>query len=104
MTTLVMATVTSISWLSLRREQQTFRKELEQQAEILLDSLTVTTADALYLLDADFLEEIMTRLGAERVLVAGRVYEKEGRVIAVEMHYFYILLFDKYKNKPNESK
>ncbi len=82
MTSLVMATVTSVSWLSLRREQQTFRKELEQQAEILLDALAVTTADALYLLDADFLEDIMTQLGADRVLVAGRVYGKEGRAIA----------------------
>ncbi len=82
MTSLVMATVTSVSWLSLRREQQTFRKELEQQAEILLDALAVTTADALYLLDVDFLEEIMTQLGADRVLVAGRIYGKEGRAIA----------------------
>ncbi len=82
MTSLVIATVTSVSWLSLRREQQTFRQELEQQAEILLDALAVTTADALYLLDVDFLEEIMTQLGADRVLVAGRIYGKEGRAIA----------------------
>ncbi|MCA1992999.1 MAG: HAMP domain-containing protein, partial [Coleofasciculus sp. S288] len=82
MTTLVIMTVASVTWLSLHREQQTFRRELEQQAEILLDGVAVTTADALYILDADFLEEIMEQLGADRILVAGRVYGKEGRVIA----------------------
>lgn len=82
MTTLVIMTVGSVTWLSLHREQQSFRRELEQQAEILLDGLAVTTADALYILDADFLEEIMEQLGADQVLVAGRVYGKEGRVIA----------------------
>ena len=81
-TTLVVGVVASVTILSLYREQQTFRKELEQQAELLLETLSITTADALYLLDADFLEEMMEQLGEDRVLVAGRVYGKEGRIIA----------------------
>ena len=82
MTSLVIVAVASVTWLSLYREQQTFRKELEQQAQILLDTVAVTTSDALYLLDADFMEEIMEQLGADKVLVAGRIYEKEGRIVA----------------------
>jgi PAS domain S-box-containing protein len=82
MTTLVIVAVASVTMLSLHREQQTFRKELEQQAEILLNTLTVTTADPLYILDADFLEEIMEQLGRDKVLIAGKIYEKEGRLIA----------------------
>lgn len=82
MTSLVIVAVASVTWLSLHREQQTFRKELEQQAQILLDTVAVTTSDSLYLLDADFMEEIMEQLGADEVLVAGRIYEKEGRVVA----------------------
>ncbi len=81
-TTLVVGVVASVTMLSLYREQQAFRRELEQQAQLLLDALSVTTADALYLLDADFLEEIMERLGEEQVLAAGRIYGKEGRIIA----------------------
>jgi len=82
MTSLVIVAVASVTWLSLHREQQTFRKELEQQAQILLDTVAVTTSDSLYLLDADFMEEIMEQLGTDKVLVAGRIYEKEGRVVA----------------------
>ena len=82
MTSLVIVAVVSVTWLSLRREQQTFRKELEQQAGILLDALAVTTADSLYTLNADFMEEIMEQLGADQVLSAGRIYEKQGRIVA----------------------
>ena len=81
-TTLVVGVVASVTMLSLYREQQTFRRELEQQAELLLKTLSVTTADALYLLDADFLGDIMEQLGKDKILVAGRVYGKEGRIIA----------------------
>lgn len=81
-TTLVVGVVASVTMLSLYREQQTFRKELEQQAELLLETLSVTTADSLYLLDADFLEEIMEQLGEDEILAAGRVYGQEGRIIA----------------------
>ncbi len=83
MTSLVIVAVAGVTWLSLRREQETFRSELQQQAQVLLDALTVTTSDALYLLDADFMEEIMQQLGQEeKVLSAGRIYEKDGRVVA----------------------
>ncbi|MEL7036289.1 MAG: ATP-binding protein [Cyanobacteria bacterium J06592_8] len=82
MTSLVIVAVVSVTWLSLRREQKNFRVELQQQAEILLDALAVTTADSLYLLDADFMEEIMEQLGEDQVLSAGRIYEKKGRIVA----------------------
>ncbi len=82
MTTLVVGVVAGVTMLSLHREQQTFRRELKQQAELLLKTLSVTTADALYLLDADFLGDIMEQLGKNQILVAGRIYGKEGRIIA----------------------
>lgn len=82
MASLVIMTVGGVTWLSLHRQQQTFRQELKQQAEILLSALAVTVSDPLYNLDADFLEEIMQQLGRNKVVVAGRVYEKDGRVVA----------------------
>ena len=82
MTGLVIVAVASVTGISLRRQQQTFKSELEQQANILLNVLSVTTSDALYELDTDFLKNIIEQLGADRVLVAGRVYDKDGRVVA----------------------
>ena len=82
MTALVIVAVASVTWLSLRREQQNFRKELEQQAETLLNTLMVMTADALYFGDVDFMEDVIDQLSENQVLVAGRIYQKDGRVIA----------------------
>ncbi len=82
MMALVIVAVASITWLSLRREQQHFRQELEQQAETLLNTLIVVTANALYFGDIEFMEEVIDQLSENQVLVAGRIYQKDGRVIA----------------------
>jgi signal transduction histidine kinase len=82
MTGLIIVAVASVTVISLRQQQQRFQSDLEQQASILLNTLAVTTSDALYGLDADFLAEIMQQLGTDRILVSGRVYDQDGRVIA----------------------
>ncbi|NEO97582.1 MAG: HAMP domain-containing protein [Symploca sp. SIO2E9] len=82
MTGLVILAVASVTLLSLRREQQTFKQELEHQAEILLNTLVVTVSDPLYFLNIDFIEELMAGLSEDEILVSGRIYEKEGRLIA----------------------
>ncbi|MEQ9670169.1 ATP-binding protein [Coleofasciculus sp. G2-EDA-02] len=82
MTTLVIVAVASVTMLSLRRQQETFRDELEQQADLLLDTLVVTTRDSLYFLDVSFMKELMEELGEDQILVAGQIYDKDGRVLA----------------------
>ena len=82
MTVLAFGAVTSITWLSLWREQQTFRWEMQQQAETLLDSLAIVAADALYFGDVDFLESVVERLADQEGLIAGRIYQKDGRLVA----------------------
>ncbi len=82
MTTLVIVAVASVTMLSLHRQQETFRDELEQQADLLLDTLVVATQDSLYFLDVSFMKELMEELGKDQVLVAGQIYDKDGRVLA----------------------
>lgn len=82
MTSLVVMVVAGVTLLSINRQQQNFRSELKKQAEILLDALSITVRDSLYKLDADFMEEIMEQLGEDEVLAAGRIYEKDGRIVA----------------------
>lgn len=82
MTSLVVIVVGGVTWLSVYRQQQNFYNELEQQAEILLNTLSVTVRDSLFKLDADFMEEIMEQLGEDEVLAAGRIYDKDGRIVA----------------------
>nr|WP_293103256.1 sensor histidine kinase [Okeania sp. SIO2F4] len=82
MTSLVVIVVAGVTWLSVYRQQQNFSNELKQQAEILLNTLSITVRDSLYKLDADFMEEIMEQLGEDKVLAAGRIYDKDGRIVA----------------------
>jgi signal transduction histidine kinase len=82
MTTMILVIIAVITLLSIDREQQTFRTELQQQAELQLETLTAAGADALYTLQADVLQGIMTALGAQRIVTAGRFYDPQGRVVA----------------------
>lgn len=82
MTSLVIVAVASVTMLSLHREQQTFRKELKQQAELLLKTLILVTADALHNEDADSLEQVMEQLGEEGLVEEGYIYQKDGRIVA----------------------
>ncbi|MEM1168023.1 MAG: ATP-binding protein [Cyanobacteria bacterium P01_H01_bin.35] len=82
MTSLVVIVVAGVTWLSVDLQQKSFRRELKQQAEILLNTLAVTVRDSLYYVDADFMGEMMEQLGEEEVLAAGRIYDQEGRIVA----------------------
>jgi signal transduction histidine kinase/HAMP domain-containing protein len=81
-TVLVVLVAVSITLLSIYFEQRAFRTDWEQQAELLLDTLEISVVDALYYLDADHLSDVMEALGEDEVLVAGRVYDRDGRIIA----------------------
>ncbi|MFQ5434366.1 MAG: HAMP domain-containing protein, partial [Anaerolineae bacterium] len=79
----IVATAVSITLLSVRREQESFQNELEQQADLLLDALTASGTDPLYFLDLDTLSDIMESLGEDQlILVSGRFYDRNGRVVA----------------------
>lgn len=82
MTGLTIVAVASVTGIFLRQQQQTFKLELEQQANILLNTLEVTTSNALSVRDAEFLKKMMQQLGADNLLVVGRVYDQDGRVVA----------------------
>jgi len=99
MTSLVVMVVGGVTWLSVYRQQQNFSNELKQQAEILLNTLSVTVRDSLYKLDADFMEEIMEQLGEDQVLAAGRIYDKDGRIVADAYGKKDVLV---YKIEPDE--
>ncbi|MCG8350370.1 MAG: ATP-binding protein [Chloroflexales bacterium] len=81
-TFVIVITVVSTTLLSLKREEEAFRIELEQQAKVLLETLTAAAADPLYTLDADFLSDMMEGLGSNQLVVAGRVYDQNGRIVA----------------------
>lgn len=82
MTTLVVLAVAGVTLLSLWREQQAFRSELERQADAMLDMLTTSVDDALYNLDVDALWNVAVELkNYPQTIRAGTIYDAEGRII-----------------------
>jgi signal transduction histidine kinase len=81
-TIIVVVLVGFVTILSAQRERRTFQQELQQQAALLLDTLDVTSKDALYNLDADFLSDMLRDLGNVEAITFSRVYDPDGRIIA----------------------
>jgi len=74
-TTIVVFVVAVVTFLSVSRERRNFQAGLEQQAALLLDTISASSADSLYFLDADFLSDMMLDLGRFQVLAFGRIYD-----------------------------
>lgn len=75
-------TVASLTLLALHRQQQTYRTEIEHQAQLMLDTLETVAGDSLYYLDVKRLSDLMQQLGREGVIVSGSVYDARGQLIA----------------------
>jgi methyl-accepting chemotaxis protein len=106
MTFLIMTVVISISILTIDREQRSFRKELQQQAELLLVTLRVAISDSLYQFDTDALSDMMEALGQDREILAfGRIYDTESQIIAdaYDEDLVYLAEFDPLGQKFLES-
>ncbi len=82
MTALVITLVAGITFVSIRREQATFRTELQQQAELQLNTLIAAGADALYRLDVQTLQNLLLGLGKDQLVTSGRFYDPQGRIVA----------------------
>ena len=83
MVLIVVTAVASVTLLSLRRERQTFQAELQEQARFLLDSLSVSAADAVYFGEATDLKNIAQRLAAPSANLLDVVFfDLEGRALA----------------------
>ena len=81
-TAIIVLIVFFVTTLTIRRERESFRLELQQQALLLLQTITASSADFLYTLDADYLSDLMRDLGRADVVLFGRIYDADGRIIA----------------------
>ena len=71
-----------VTAISIRRERHNFQVELEQQAVLLLDTISASIVDSLYFLDGDFMVDLMRDIGRAEVLTFGRIYDADGRIVA----------------------
>jgi len=79
---LVLATVLALTSLSIQRERQNFRKELLEQANMLLDATSLTIRDQLYRLQIDELSDVAGVVSQSPDVTEFVVYDEHGRVLA----------------------
>jgi len=82
MTSLVLFSIVIATSVSLYRNQKIFRGKLEQEARVLLTTLTISTADSFYFGNVEFVKDIIEELSIQEKLISSRAYQKQGRIIA----------------------
>ncbi len=81
MIVVVTLAVAAVSAIAIRREQASFKTELQQQADLLLDSLAASGADILYRLQVTSLRNLIGALNSSKAIVDSRVYDDTGRIL-----------------------
>ena len=79
---LVAFSVTGVTCLSVHRQQQSFRQDLQDRAEFLLKAIDVSVADALSDGKSDFPNKLIQAIDRESSFVlGGRIYDRQGKTI-----------------------
>src|SRR5258708_6083946 len=86
MTVLVIVIVAFVTLISIAREQESFKTELEQQADLQLHTLIAAGSEFLYVLDASNLQKIMAGLGQDQIVASGQFYDAQGHIVADAYH------------------
>ena len=78
---LVVLTVFALTYLSIAREQTSFQQELESQAELLLDTTSLTLRDQLYRVELDELVDVAKVVSSNPNVTIFIVYDNQGIVL-----------------------
>lgn len=82
MTSLVLFSIVIATTISLYRNQKSFRQKLEQEAQVLLTTLTISTADSFYFGNVELVKDIIEELSIQETVLCSRAYQQQGRIIA----------------------
>ncbi len=86
MTTAIVLTVGSVTTLSLHNRQENFKQDLQQRADILLDTIAVVSVDGLTQNNIKFLENTLIGLKHNQLVITASIYDHEGNQIANSSH------------------
>ncbi|MEM9510999.1 MAG: histidine kinase dimerization/phospho-acceptor domain-containing protein, partial [Cyanobacteria bacterium P01_E01_bin.35] len=81
-TSLVLFSIIIATSVSLYRNQKIFHRKLEQEAQVLLTTLTISTADSFYFGNVELVQDIIEELSIQQAILSSRAYQQEGRIIA----------------------
>lgn len=78
---LIVAVVVALTVVGIQRERTTFRRELEDQAYLLLSTLPLTMRDQLYRTELDELLDVARVVGGNESVTLLRIYNNEGAIL-----------------------
>ncbi len=78
---LVMVVIISLTLLTIQREREYFRQELEVQAGLLIDTLPLTMRDQLYRMELDELIDIAKVVGQNKDIKQIVIYDENGLIL-----------------------
>ena len=82
MTTAIILTVAGVTTLSLRNKQENFKQDLEQQAELLLNTIAVVSVDGIAQNNLSFLGDTLLELKRNQLVLSANIYDHQGKKIA----------------------
>lgn len=82
MSLLVLVSVLAVTVISILRERENFRAELENQADLLLETTSLTLRDELYKTQLDELLDLTKNVSDNPNVTDFIVYDRDGRVLA----------------------
>ncbi len=82
MTTAIILTVAGVTTLSLRNREENFKQNLQQRADILLDTLAVVSVDSISENNVNFLENTLLELKHNKLVLSANIYDQNGKKVA----------------------
>ncbi|MDJ0577414.1 MAG: ATP-binding protein [Xenococcaceae cyanobacterium MO_234.B1] len=82
MTTAIILTVAGVTTLSLRSKQENFKQDLQQRADLLLDTIAVVSADGISQNNLFFLEKTLLELKHNKLVLSANIYNSKGKKVA----------------------
>lgn len=84
-TTLTLVAMATISAISIWSQQQTLRRQLERQADQLLEAISISVGDALTGENEQFLQTLVEENQRREIALSTRIYQTDGQVIAEDL-------------------
>ncbi|HEY9836974.1 MAG TPA: HAMP domain-containing protein, partial [Vampirovibrionales bacterium] len=81
-TTLTLVAMATITAISIWSQQQTLRKQLEQQADQLLEAMSISVGNAVTGENEQFLQTLVEENQRRAIALSTRIYQTDGQVIA----------------------
>jgi signal transduction histidine kinase/HAMP domain-containing protein len=81
MTTAIVINVAGITTFAFHAKKQEIKEELQQKAELLIDTLTAVSTNSLEQGNITILKQVIEDIQQEELVVSAKIYDRQGKVV-----------------------